>query len=186
MIIKWIYGVVIGCLILISGFLYMSNTDEAEVSIELEETASMRLVATEVPMIVVYVTGEVVTPDIYEVPEHSRLYEVIEVAGGFLPEASKESLNLARFVFDGEQIYVPKNNSDDVAYDEAEGLSGKISINQASVVELMTLTGIGETKAEAIVEYRKTNGPFQKIEDIMKVNGIKDAMYNKIKSEIVI
>lgn len=184
MIIKWIYGAVIGCLILISGWLYMTNTDQSEVSIELEETMPTRTKEVEVPMIVVYVTGEVLHPDIYEVPEHSRLYEVIEVAGGFLPEASKESLNLARFVFDGEQIYV----SNEQLAPNVNGLdtNSRVSINQGTIDELMTLTGIGETKAKAIIDYRKTNGPFQKIEDIMKVNGIKEAMYNKIKNGIVI
>ena len=186
MVIKWIYGAVIGCLILISGLLYINTTDASEVSIVIQDSEPARTMETEVPMIVVYITGEVQNPDIYEVPEHSRLYEVIEVAGGFLPGASKESLNLARFVFDGEQIFVPQYTTDDENDSKAFMISTKVSINQGSVDELMTLTGIGETKAKAIIEYRKTYGPFQKIEDIMNVNGIKDAMYKKIKNEIVI
>ena len=186
---KLIYGIIIGCLVVVSGILYLQDTKEVATTIQLQDldTRSQEGVLAEVPTIVVYVTGAVKVPDVYEVNEHSRLHEVIEIAGGFEKDASKESLNLARFVFDGEKIYVP------LVTDTAKGTSPngqsqkeKISINQGSVQELMTLTGIGETKAEAIISYRKINGPFQRIEDIMKVNGIKDAMYNKIKDDIVI
>jgi len=171
MIIKWIYGAVIGCLILISGLLYVNDADESDVSIEVQETVPASAMEEEITKVVVYVTGEVVHPDIYEVPEHSRLYEVIEAAGGFLPEASEDALNLARFVFDGEQIYVPKIAEAHINERDGLGMDSRVSINQADVEALMTLTGIGSTKAKAIVEYRKINGPFQRIEDIMKVNG---------------
>lgn len=186
---KLIYGLIIGCLVAISGVLYLQDTKEEPVTINVQESDNNRQnrVLAEEPTIVVYVTGAVKAPDVYEVKEHSRLHEVIEMAGGFEGDASKETLNLARFVFDGEMIYVPLvTDSATATRNNGDSYSNKVSINQGSVQELMTLTGIGETKAEAIIAYRKINGPFQRIEDIMKVNGIKDAMYNKIKDDIVI
>ncbi len=186
---KLIYGVIIGCLVAVSGILYLQDSKEEPITINVQEsdTRSNGAVLAEEPTIVVYVTGAVNKPDVYEVKEHSRLHEVVEIAGGFKGNASKEFLNLARFVFDGEMIHVPEvdDGSDRSTLNESN-YSDKVSINQANIQELMTLTGIGETKAEAIIVYRKVNGPFQRIEEIMKVNGIKDAMYNKIKDDIVI
>ncbi len=184
---KLIYGVIIGCLVAVSGILYLQDSKEEPITINVQEsdTRSSGAVLAEEPNIVIYVTGAVNKPDVYEVKEHSRLHEVIEIAGGFKGNASKESLNLARFVFDGEMIHVPEEGSERSTLNESS-YSDKVSINKASLQELMSLTGIGETKAEAIIVYRKTNGPFQRIEEIMKVNGIKDAMYNKIKDDIVI
>lgn len=186
---KLIYGVIIGCLVAVSGILYLQDSKEEPITINVQESDTQRsgTVMAEEPTIVVYVTGAVNSPDVYEVKEHSRLHELVELAGGFKVNASKETLNLARFVFDGEMIHVPEEDdgTEKLSLNE-RSYSDKVSINQASILELMTLTGIGETKAQAIIDYRKANGPFQRIEDIMKVNGIKDAMYNKIKDDIVI
>lgn len=183
---KVIYGLIIACLVLVSGILYIKENKSQEMSIEVQETVINDRDDTEFPKIVVYVAGAVKAPDVYEVDEHSRLYEIIEIAGGFLDTASKDSLNLARFVFDGEMIYVYEQASKESIPVSAEERFSKVSINQANEEELMTVTGIGATKARAIIEFRKVNGPFQKLEDIMKVDGIKDAMFNKFKEEITI
>lgn len=186
---KVIYGLIIGCLVAVSGLLYLNDSKEVSTTISVQEVeaSNTETVLAEEPTIVIYVTGAVNEPDVYEVKEHSRLHEVIDMAGGFKETASREYLNLARFVFDGEMIHVPEVVDGSVKSIVDEGsYADKVSINQGTVEELMTLTGIGETKAEAIVAYRQTNGPFQRIEEIMKVNGIKEAMYNKIKDDIVI
>ncbi len=183
---KLIYGSLITVLIIISGFLYMNEKHGDEVEIVTEAALSDEVTDVIIPVatVVVYITGEVINPGVYEAYEGQRLYEMIEMAGGFTEEASESSLNLARKVFDGEQVHVPSLEA--VTAAEVKVTQNKININQANVDELMELTGVGEAKAEAIIEYRTNNGPYQRIEDIMNVAGIKEAMFNKIKDEIII
>ncbi len=147
--------------------------------------------------IFVYICGAVSNPGVYTCKKQTRLYELIDMAGGFLDEADKEYLNLVTYVSDGEKIYVPSksevvagydahnNNGNDSVYGENMQNSGlKIDINKADAATLMTLPGIGEARARDIVEYRSNNGCFFRIEDIMKVSGIKEAAYEKIKDYI--
>ena len=142
--------------------------------------------------ICIHVCGAVCDPGIYELDEGARLYEAVEAAGGMTEEASTDSVNLARAVSDGEQIYIPTSEET-----EAQGImpgtdSGasatqkKVNINTASAEELMTLTGIGEAKAESIIRYREENGRFQRIEDLMEISGIKEGVFEKIKDDIII
>ena len=120
--------------------------------------------------------------------------------GGFCKNASTESINLAQFLQDGEQIVVltkkqakkqksPKEDptmvNDSKNRQDSQGAS-KVNINTASVEELMQLPGIGEAKAKMILDYRTQNGAFQKVEDIMKISGIKEGVYNKIKENITV
>ena len=143
--------------------------------------------------IFVYVCGAVKEPGVYVLPEGSRVYEAIRMAGGMTPEANEAFVNQARVLVDGEQITVftkeetegldPGNFEYDVPA-AAKGAEEKININKASVEELTSLSGIGEAKALAIIEYRETNGAFREIADIMKVSGIGEALYNKIKDDI--
>ena len=143
--------------------------------------------------IFIYVCGAVKEPGVYVLPEGSRVYEAIQMAGGMTPEANEAFVNQARVLVDGEQITVftkeetegmdPKAFDYDVpAMDPVA--QGKININKATAEELTSLSGIGEAKALAIIEYRETNGAFRETADIMKVSGIGEALYNKIKDDI--
>lgn len=149
-------------------------------------------------LIYVYVCGSVNEPGVYEVREGSRVHELIALAGGFAEDAYTLSVSMAKTVTDGQTLYVPHL---DEAEDDAagSGLSGsvtgdddtygqktKININTASVEQLMTLKGIGESRARDIVDYRMRNGSFKKTEDVMKVSGIKEAAYSKIKDDICV
>ncbi len=139
----------------------------------------------------VYVCGAIQRPGVYEVPEGSRLYEVVERAGGMLEEADDMYLNLAREVKDGEQIVIltgeqTKSADGGVLTESMSQTAGLVNINTASVEELMTLTGIGESRAEAIVEYREKNGAFGSIDAIMQISGIKEALFEKIKDKITV
>ena len=136
----------------------------------------------------VYICGAVVSPGVYEVPEHTRIYEVVELADGFTPEADDTVLNLAENVLDGQKLYIPKQGEVTEKADTAQDVQGvgKVNINTADKTALMTLPGIGASKAEDIIQYRKENGSFQKIEDIKKISGIKDAAFNKIKELICV
>lgn len=150
-----------------------------------EQTKGERLVC-------IYVCGAVSDPGIYELDEGARLYEAVEAAGGMTEEASADSVNLARAVSDGEQIYIPTLEETKAqgimpgTYSASSDTQEKVNINTASAEELMTLTGIGEAKAESIIRYREENGGFQRIEDLMEISGIKEGVFEKIKDDIII
>jgi competence protein ComEA len=138
--------------------------------------------------IMVYVCGEVKNPGVYQFHKDDRIVSAIEAAGGLTKKAALESINQAQKMEDGQQIYIPSKEEQQEMSTEAEGTSASklISINQATKEELMTLPGIGEAKAESIISYRQEHGSFQQIEDLMKISGIKEGIYNKIKEFITL
>ena len=159
----------------------------------------------------VYVCGQVTSPGVYKLEEGQRIFEAVELAGGFTGEARPEYLNLAEPVFDGMKILVPDEaQASDPSWNGQIGSLGtvpgtggsgfgaadaysqdrgavpmkKVNINSASKEELMTLTGIGESRAADIIRYRTEQGAFSRIEDIMNVPGIKEASFRKLKDQI--
>ena len=121
--------------------------------------------------------------------KESRVYEAIEAAGGATKNAKLELLNLALILKDGDKIYIPDIDDTDEPYSGVTGSNGidvLVNINTASKDELMTLPGIGEAKALAIIGYREDNGSFSDVEDIMKVSGIKESAFSKIKDLICV
>lgn len=135
----------------------------------------------------VHICGEVENPGVYELAEGSRIFEAVEMAGGFTKEASQSSLNLAETIADGMQIVIlSKEEAMAVRNTAEEQAAGLININKASKEQLMTLPGIGASRADDIIRYREESGGFQCIEDIMKVSGIKDAAFQKIKDSIAV
>ena len=140
--------------------------------------------------IAVYVCGAVVSPGVYYISEDAIKEEALILAGGFADGAATTYVNLAEKVSGGEQIYFPYEDEllesySPLTQDEKEN-QGKININTATVNELMTLPGIGESKANSIIEYREEHGAFQSIEDITNIPGIKEGVYNNIKDYIVV
>ena len=158
---------------------------------EQETTAGREPEISDVKMLYVYVCGQVQNPGVYTLPEGSRVYDAFILAGGFTESAATDYWNQARLLKDGEMIYVPdKEEAKDRPMD-GEGSSktdgsDKVNINTASKEELMTLPGIGETKALAILAYRQEHGPFSELEELKKVEGIKEAVFAKIKVYIEI
>ena len=137
------------------------------------------------PQIFVDVTGAVNTPGVYTLTASSRVIDAIKAAGGSAPGADLSTINLARVLADGEQIYV------DAAVTNSKGVrvsttkrSGPININRATVGDFDSLDGIGPVIANRIVSYRKTHGPFITVEDLQKVSGIGAAKFAQIKSKI--
>lgn len=137
------------------------------------------------PQIFVDVTGAVNTPGVYTLTSSSRVIDAIKAAGGSAPGADLSTINLARVLADGEQIYV------DAAITNSKGVrvsspkrSGPININRATAGEFDSLDGIGPVIANRIVTYRKTHGPFITVEDLQKVSGIGAAKFAQIKSKI--
>ena len=139
----------------------------------------------------VYICGAVASPGVYTLPGGSRVVQAVEAAGGFLPDAEEKILNLARKIEDGEQITEEAENMESTetlqqntgGTEQASG-SGKVNLNTAGKEELMTLSGIGESRADAIIAYREANGPFGSVEEIMNIEGIKEKMFEKIRGSI--
>ncbi|MBQ6386853.1 MAG: helix-hairpin-helix domain-containing protein [Lachnospiraceae bacterium] len=144
---------------------------------------------------VVYVCGAVRNPGVYELAPGARICEAVDAAGGFTGDADETSLNLAASLEDGAQITVLTKEERAAglmpgpaaeAVSGTSGGDGKVNLNTADKSELMTLCGIGEAKAEAIIRYREENGPFSSVEEIMQVGGIKDGLYEKVKDHIAV
>ena len=142
---------------------------------------------------VVHVCGQVKEPGVYELEPGSRVYQAVEMAGGFGPDAASWYLNLAQEVADGMKIQVPTEEEALAWGNSGGGLSGgqgqtetKVNLNTADEEQLMTLTGIGESRAADIIRYRQEYGPFERIEDIMNVSGIKEGAFQKIKDSITV
>lgn len=144
---------------------------------------------TDTPM-VVYIVGQVKQPGLYELDQGSRISDLVDTAGGFTDKADTTAVNLASFLMDGQQIIIP--NIEDAHLDSQLASSSDhdpgfpININSCQKEDLMTLPGIGEIKAEAILAYREENGAFEVIEDIMKVSGIGETIFESIKDKITV
>ena len=149
-----------------------------------------------VQRIYVYVCGAVRNPGVYEMTEGDRVTHAIMKAGGSTDNAAADFLNQAAVLEDGQKVYVPTEEEADQF--EQSGLSGgedgfgteqksgKININKASREELMSLKGIGESRADDIIAFRESNGGFKNIEDIKKIEGIKDKVFQQIEDQITV
>ena len=116
------------------------------------------------------------------------MIEVVEKAGGFTKDAVTTEINQAELVEDGMQLTIAsqKDSKQNEGQDAEQTETGKVNLNVATKEQLMTLTGIGEAKAIAIIAYREEKGKFQKPEDLMNIPGIKEGVFDKIKSQICI
>lgn len=144
----------------------------------------------------VQVSGAVRSPGVYELPAGSRVFEAIQSAGGMTDDAAADSVNQAVEVSDGDMIVLctlqeweqAKSQQTELISGDLSGptqeTDGRININTADVTQLCTIPGIGESRAQSIVTYREQNGAFGAVEDIMKVSGIKDGLFQKIKDKI--
>lgn len=174
-------GAIAAVLIALSLFVVFSGKSEEVVA---EPIAPTQMIA---PALVIDVTGEVVSPGVYELPAGSRVIDAIKAAGGARPKAALSELNLARIIKDGEQIYVDPiytAGSPTRVGSKAAAPRGPININRASASDLDSLDGIGPVIAKRIIAYRTTNGPFVVLEDLLKVSGIGDAKFAQFKEKI--
>jgi competence protein ComEA len=148
-----------------------------------------------ISLIYIHVCGAVVEPGVYTLMNGSRIYEAIQMAGGFTEEAARNYVNQALPLIDGQQVKVPTIDEAGTLLPmqvEGEDTPGAeapeevVDLNRATVSQLMTLTGIGQAKAEAIIAYREEHGVFRTIEDIKNIEGIKEGVFNKIKDKITV
>ena len=165
----------------------VEGTTVVETTMLVEKT---EVSTTQETVIFVDIKGEVKKPGVYQMKAGDRVKDAIDAAGGLTAEADSQKVNLAQRVEDQMVIVVPKVG------EEAEAIpagatskevskEGKVNINTATVEELKTLKGVGEKKAEAIIEYRKKNGSFQTKEDLMKVRGIGKKLFESFQERIV-
>ncbi len=140
-----------------------------------------------VTMIYVHVCGAVNWPGVVSLPKGSRAEEALLAAGGFREDAQRDYVNLAAMVEDGQQLYFP-TMEEAVLLQQQEYATenGLVNINTADEEQLCTLPGIGESRAQDIINYREKQGAFQKKEDIMKVSGIKQNAYDKLCDRITV
>lgn len=194
------------------------NADGAKRSDQVDSPSSEPEISTPISQIYVYICGAVVAPDVYALPEGSRVYEAVELAGGLAEDADADQVNLAVELSDGQKVRIPRKgeklseaqmlsdgsagiyggsygaeslgNGASDGTGSAAGSSGAgtglVNINTAGKEALMTLNGIGSTRAEAIIQYREAHGAFQSPRDLLKVNGIKEKTYEKIRGQISI
>lgn len=147
-------------------------------------------------IIYIHVCGEVKNPDVYSLNEGTRVVDAVKKAGGFTKEAAESYINLARVVIDGEQLYIPSldevkdmdmiDGKEQTQNQDSSTKSTLVNINTASMEELMTLPGIGESKANSIITYREENGTFKSTEELMNITGIKEGVYKKISDFITV
>lgn len=167
-----------------------NDIEEKEIKENKEETKEMGT------GIFVHIDGWIQNPGVYEIKENDRVNTIIEKAGGLKEGASIKSINLAARLSDGDKIYIPNREEEkQIETTEVKGnntgtvkitKNSKININKASISELKQITGIGESTANKIIDYRENVGKFKKIEDIKEVKGIGDSKYESIKDKITI
>lgn len=183
-------------ILIAAALLKIHDSSKADIKIESSgqtsesEQAEPDTETGEARVIYVDISGAVVYPGVYQVAEDTRLYEVIEMAGGLAEDADTDSVNRASFVEDGQKIIIPlkgeaKSGAISSGASSSAGITadGLVNINTASADELKTLSGIGDVTAQKIIEYRSSKA-FVNIEDIMSVNGIGNGIFQKIRDRI--
>jgi competence protein ComEA len=155
--------------------------------------------------IVVHISGAVARPNVYTLPNGSRVQDLIDAAGGLLPEADDTAINLAAPLEDGTRLAIPfrkptapppptakpgataaPTKPAPSAGEEAPSSTGAININTATLEELDSLPGVGPAIAQRIIDFRTTNGLFVTIEDLQNVKGIGPATFEKLKNLITV
>ncbi len=179
-----------------SETIFLEIENESDSYTEIEETKEIEK-DEEINQIAIHIIGAIKQQGIVKVNKGSRISDVIEAAGGITDDADLSKINLAYMVEDGQKIYVPNINDKPEVENILEGAGenviengnqelGKVNINTASQTELETLNGIGPSTALKIINYRKENGEFKKVEDIKNVPGIGESKYDSLKDSICV
>ncbi len=180
-------------------------TGDSVASSGIQDVGPVQEITSTGQLLAVYVCGAVENAGVYELDEGSRIVDAVEAAGGFAEGADRTYVNLAARLSDGMNLLIPTmqeaSDSDlvkgiesfdsgsvaDSSQNNDTGTgSGLININTATKEELKSLSGIGDSTADKIIRYREDNGGFKKIEDIMKISGIKEKLFSKIRDNITV
>ena len=171
-----------------------SDGGEAAAGQEADASEGSEAAETEAPVLVVHVDGCVASPGVYELAGPDlRVTDAVEAAGGLLPEADTSQMNLAAGLSDGQKVLVPSRAEEGAAAAAPGGGAASqtdagslVNINLATADQLQALSGVGEATARAIVEDREAHGPFSSVEDLMRVSGIGQKKFDKLKGQICV
>lgn len=171
-----------------------SDGGEAAAGQEADASEGREAAETEASVLVVHVDGCVASPGVYELARPDlRVNDAVEAAGGLLPEADTSQMNLAAGLSDGQKVLVPARAEEGAAAAAPGGGAASqtdagslVNINLATADQLQALSGVGEATARAIVEDREAHGPFSSVEDLMRVSGIGQKKFDKLKGQICV
>lgn len=194
---QWLMIMVGAGAVLLMGLIFVARQlrqrDVEEPLIQVMSETSQTEISSELLPIYADIKGAVVRPGMYQIPQNARVLDLVNMAGGFTAEAAQNQVNFSQMVEDQMVIYVPTSAEDLSEWQEgqlggrAEGpatTSTKVNLNKADSSELQQLNGIGEKKAAAIIAYRQENGSFNSVEELKKVSGIGDKIFDNLKDEI--
>ena len=185
---RWKVGVraalalVAGVLVVVVGANFMRSLAPPPEALPVAESSESPSATQLENTVMVHVVGAVAEPGVVSVSESSRVQDALALAGGALEDADLRSVNLARTVFDGEQIVVPRLGD---PHDSSGGASGLISLSQADQASLETLPRIGPATAERIIAWREARGPFRSVEDLLAISGIGPATLEGLADLVV-
>lgn len=203
---KVLIGVIVFLIIIVSGVFYInrdSSKDTVVTSSVLEDKTQLGTNESvsegeeqedSEEEIGVYICGAVKNPGVYTLKKDTRLADALSLAGGTIPEADLDRINLAKKLTDEEKVYIPKKGekieeeqvTGTSSMNQGTSISGKVNINTATTAELDTLPGIGPSYAQRIIDYRNKNGGFKDIEEVKNVSGIGDKRFENIKDMITV
>jgi competence protein ComEA len=173
---------IIALLVLVITALFVMRGSSQEV---IAAPAPLEIESSAMQTLMVDVAGAVINPGVYSLPLNARVFEAIKAAGGLKKGADTSDINQARILRDGEQIYIyPTTTSAGGISQPAVRKNGPIMINRATVKDFESLHGIGPVLANRIVSYRKINGPFAAVEDLLKIPGIGQSKFAQFKEKL--
>ena len=193
--------IVVACIVLVVLALVRFVPTETSASQDFEAPAQAEEQAaseqdSDVRQVGVDVEGAVASPGLYLVSADARVNDAVAAAGGMTSDADRQRVNLAQKVEDGMQVYVPSHEEAPAATGttttgagqaSSSGASkGKVNLNTASAEELQTLSGIGPSLSQRIIDYRQANGPFKSVDDLRKVSGIGDTRFKNLKDLVCV
>ncbi|MDD5893962.1 MAG: helix-hairpin-helix domain-containing protein [Coriobacteriaceae bacterium] len=193
--------IVVTCIVLVVLALVRFVPTETSASQDFEAPAQAEEQAaseqdSDVRQVGVDVEGAVASPGLYLVSADARVNDAVAAAGGMTSDADRQRVNLAQKVEDGMQVYVPSREEAPAATGttttgagqaSSSGASkGKVNLNTASAEELQTLSGIGPSLSQRIIDYRQANGPFKSVDDLRKVSGIGDTRFKSLKDLVCV
>ncbi len=194
---QWLMIVVGAGAVLLMGLIFVARQlrerDVEEPLIQVMSETSQTEISSELLPTYADIKGAVVRPGMYQIPQNARVLDLVRMAGGFTAEAAQNQVNFSQMVEDQMVIYVPTSAEDFSEWQEGQlGIrtegpattSAKVNLNKADSSELQQLNGIGEKKAAAIIDYRQENGSFNSVEELKKVSGIGDKIFDNLKDEI--
>lgn len=172
-------------------FVEENDTEEEVIEEDSIETFGENVANSNINKIIVEIKGEVKNPDVYEIDDGSIIRDLINMAGGLTEEANIDGINRAEKLRANQLIVIPnKDSTNNIIISNSvstgDSSEGIININTATLSELQNINGIGEVKAQSIIDYREKNGGFKSIEEIKNVDGIGSKTFEKIKDQISI